>query len=153
MRNHWTRSMTLTAILAVVASASGWDDPEAIAKGEELFAKNCASCHGVKAVGPGVDWRKKTADGRFPPPPLNGSAHAWHHDPKLLDRIIAEGGKMYGKSYDGWMPAFGDRLEAADRLAIIKYLHSLWPEKVQKRYDKHFKLFQTKGEKDGNTNL
>ncbi len=140
MRKHWIRSVTLTAILAVGASASGWDDAAAIAKGKKLFAANCAACHGVEGVGPGVDWRKKTADGRFPPPPLNGTAHTWHHQPSLLDRIIAEGGKMYGKSYNGWMPAFGDKLNKEDRSAIIKYLHSLWPEEIQKRYDKHFKL-------------
>jgi mono/diheme cytochrome c family protein len=121
--------------------ASGWDDPAAIGQGKALFAKNCAVCHGVEGAGkPGVDWRKRLADGTFPPPPLNGTAHTWHHSPKLLDRIITEGGKTYGKAYKGWMPAFGEKLDAAQRLAILKYLHSLWPEEIQQRYDKHFKL-------------
>ena len=122
-------------------ATAGWDDPASIAKGEELFAKNCAVCHGVKAAGkPGVDWKKKLADGSFPPPPLNGTAHAWHHSPKLLDRIIAQGAKTYGDAYKGWMPGFEKKLDASDRLAILKYLHSLWPEEIRKRYDKHFKL-------------
>jgi len=133
-------AVVAAAVVSFAQAGRGWDDPEAVAKGEKLFAKNCASCHGVKASGPGVDWRKKTADGRFPPPPLNGTAHAWHPDPKLLGRIIAEGGKTYGDAYKGWMPAFGDKLDAKDRLAILKYLHALWPEEVRKRYDKHFKL-------------
>ncbi len=121
--------------------ASGWDDKQQIEQGRELFKKNCAVCHGLKGAGkPGLDWQKRLADGSFPPPPLNGTAHTWHHSPKLLDRIIAEGGKMYGKAYKGWMPAFGDRLNAKERLAIIKYLHSLWPKQIRKRYDEHFKL-------------
>ena len=50
--------------------------------GAKIFNNNCLACHGQNASGPKGDWREKLADGSYPPPPLNGSAHTWHHSPK-----------------------------------------------------------------------
>ncbi|WP_456393774.1 c-type cytochrome [Nitratifractor sp.] len=115
-----------------------WDNPKDLALGERLFAKNCAVCHGKAGAGNGEDWKKKRSDGRFPPPPLNGTAHTWHHSPELLATIIAKGAATYGKAYSGWMPGFSKKLSDKERLAILKYIHSLWPEEIRSRYDEHF---------------
>ena len=139
------RGLLAVATLAstVAASAGSWGSAAEIREGKMLFERNCASCHGAQGSGPGVDWKKKMADGRFPPPPLNGTAHTWHHKPELLARIIREGGKTYGKAFDGWMPSFGEKLSAAQIESVVKYLHSLWPAEIQKRYDKQFQITAT----------
>lgn len=104
-------------------------DPAVVVRGRELFAANCARCHG--AFGEGTpDWRKRLADGTFPPPPLNGTAHTWHHPDQLLLRIMRDGGQSYGPTYRGAMPPMGKVVNAAERQAILQYLKSLWPDEA-----------------------
>lgn len=122
------------------ASINDWFNKKDISQGEELFSKNCAVCHGEEGVGPKDDWRKKLPNGKMKPPPLNGSAHTWHHKPELLLKIIATGGKSYGKGYEGWMPQFKDKLNKKERETILKYIHSLWPKKIQNGYDEFYKI-------------
>ena len=97
----------LLPLMAVSALSAGesWYDKEDIAVGKSLFDKNCVVCHGANASGTVANWRDKMSNGKMPPPPLNGTAHTWHHKPELIDKIIQEGGETYGKSYKGWMPA------------------------------------------------
>ena len=52
--------------------------------GEAIYNKNCASCHGPNGQGFAEDWRIKDANGNYPAPPLNGTAHTWHHSPAQL---------------------------------------------------------------------
>ena len=58
-----------------------------IAVGKAVFEKNCQICHGSQAQG-APNWRQRDVDGRFPPPPLDGSAHAWHHSLSELKNKI-----------------------------------------------------------------
>ena len=86
---------------------------EAAPTGGELFAANCAACHGPSGEGQ-PDWHIKKADGTLPPPPLNGDGHTWHHGDGLLYRIVSQGGIFLEDPRDtgfkSAMPAFGDRL-------------------------------------------
>lgn len=104
-------------------------EPAVVVRGRELYAAHCASCHGAFAEGT-PDWRKRHADGTFPPPPLDGSAHAWHHPDQLLLRIMRDGGQSYGPTYRGAMPPMGKVVNAQERLAILQYLKSLWPDEA-----------------------
>jgi len=126
--------------LSMLQAGESWFEKEDIALGKKLFDKNCAVCHGENGAGSVKDWKKRLSNGKLPPPPLNGTAHTWHHSPTLLDKIIQEGGNSYGKAYQGWMPSFKDKLNANERLAILKYIHSLWPKKIQQGYDEFFKV-------------
>ena len=134
------------AILGAVAHAqevgmTDWPNKEDILRGKALFANNCATCHGPEGIGPQSPALKvKRKDGKFQPPALNGTAHTWHHAPSLLRKIIAKGGNSYGKGYEGWMPEFEAALTQKERDAILKYVHSLWPEKVKKIYDERFAI-------------
>lgn len=74
--------------------------PQQVRLGRDVYRENCASCHGRMAQGAG-NWRRRDESGDFPPPPLNGSGHAWHHPFPMLRRIVAEGGAQN-------MPAWGD---------------------------------------------
>lgn len=110
---------------AAPATVARNHDPDQIAQGKALFHQYCSVCHGENAAGTG-DWRKPGSDGRFPPPPLNGTAHAWHHSAAQLHNTIKNGGPG-GQSN---MPAFGQQLDDQQIDAIIVYITSLWPDKI-----------------------
>lgn len=92
-----------------------------VMKGAKLFAKNCAQCHGPRAQG-FVNWQRRDASGNFPPPPLDGSAHTWHHPRGQLINTIKNGGRA--------MPPFGSKLADSEISNIIDYLLSLWPDEI-----------------------
>jgi len=103
--------------------------------GQVTFEKNCASCHGKDGEGIVKDWKKRQADGSYPAPPVNGSAHAWHHSPKTLLSTINNGGAKLG----GQMPAFKDQLSEEEKQALLDYMYSLWPKDIQAKYSAQFK--------------
>ncbi len=100
-----------------------WFTKEQVSGGKELFIKNCAVCHGKKAQKT-IKWKKTLSDGSYPPPPLNGDAHAWHHPKSQLKRIISKGGKLY----DGKMPGFDSQLSESDKDAVIAYFQNFWDD-------------------------
>jgi len=102
-----------------------WYTPSQVEDGRIVFKDNCASCHGERAQGT-FRWNKKMADGSYPPPPLNGTAHTWHHPYRLLKKTINDGGLAIG----GKMPAFKDKLSEADKDAVIAFFQSHWPDNI-----------------------
>lgn len=101
-----------------------WFTAEQVARGADVFEANCASCHGAGAVGD-PNWRQRGTDGLYPPPPLNGSAHAWHHPLVWLEATITKGGGAQGR-----MPAWGGQLSPDEIKATIAWFQSLWPEEI-----------------------
>lgn len=96
-----------------------------IARGEALFAQHCATCHGARAEGT-PDWRRRDAEGFFPPPPLDDTAHAWHHPLPVLRTMIRDG----SPPGQGRMPAWGATLSGEDIDAAIAWIQSLWSAEV-----------------------
>lgn len=94
-----------------------------VSRGAELFAENCASCHGPRAEG-GPLWSKAGPVPKNPPPPLNGTGHAWYHPTAVLKRIIMHGSAQSGSG----MPPWGDKLSDQDIEAIIAWFQSLWSD-------------------------
>ena len=109
-----------------------WYDKNQVKKGEVLFLKNCAICHGKKAEKT-IKWKKTLSDGSYPPPPLNGTAHAWHHPKSQLKRIISSG----GKPYDGKMPPFKNTLSSSEQDDIIAYFQHFWNDEIYSLWHKH----------------
>jgi len=104
--------------------------------GKVLFHTYCAPCHGSEAIGqdpssPSGGWLE---DGTLIAPALNGTAHAWHHEPDLLFSYVKNG----SVSSDSPMPSFGDDLTDDQIWLIIRYYQSLWPERIRKIYLQHF---------------
>jgi len=97
--------------------------------GREVFRTHCAGCHGLEAQGT-TQWRQRDAAGNLPPPPLNGSAHAWHHSRNQLKQYILEGGAPLG----GTMPGFANVLEDGQALAAIAFFQSTWGEEIYARW-------------------
>ena len=46
----------------VQAGSLPWDDPAEVARGAELYAENCASCHGAELEGE-PNWRQRDPTG------------------------------------------------------------------------------------------
>ncbi|HKL19780.1 MAG TPA: cytochrome c [Halalkalibaculum sp.] len=107
-----------------------WFTKKQFELGKIVFSENCARCHGEYGQSIVENWKRPNPDGSFPPPPLNGSAHTWHHPFEVLMRTINDGGAPVG----GTMPAFGDSLSNEEKIAVIAYFQSLWDNKTYERW-------------------
>lgn len=99
-------------------------DRAKIDSGFRVYVMHCQRCHGVNGVG-APNWREAGSDGKYPPPPLNGTGHTWHHPMPLLRQIIVEGTQPKGN-----MPAWGDTLSEKDVTDVITWFQSLWRPQV-----------------------
>lgn len=104
-----------------------WYKQSQIDAGQRLFERDCATCHGLKAEGT-LEWKQKLPDGSYPPPPLNGAAHAWHHSISVLMRTIDNGGIPLG----GKMPGFKGKFSDKEKLELISYFQSYWSDDIYK---------------------
>ena len=98
--------------------ATRWYGDEQVRRGAAIFQQNCAVCHGTGAEG-ADNWQYRGPDGKFPPPPLNGTAHAWHHPLAQLFHMIENGTQPTGN-----MPAWGDALSDDEIIATIAWFQS-----------------------------
>ncbi len=112
-------------------------DAASVARGGRLYERHCAACHGTGAVG-APEWHRPDAQGRFPPPPLNGSAHAWHHPKAHLITIVRDGAQG--------MPAFGTTLAEGQIIDIIHWFQSLWPDELYAVWTRHDRDFRQRSE-------
>lgn len=95
-----------------------------VARGKALYEQNCIRCHGHNAQGD-PQWRQRNPDGTFPPPPLDGTGHAWHHSHDWLHEVI-----LTGTEPQGHMPAWGGKLNDQQVDDVIAWFQSLWPDEV-----------------------
>ncbi len=135
--------MTATLRILLLFSAAGctdsvdigtpiegrWYSAEQVEAGGPLYQTYCAACHAADGSAT-AEWRTPGMDGNYPPPPLNGTAHTWHHPIELLDYTIVNGGVEYG----GVMPGFGEILNEDDRSAIIAWFQNLWSDEIYGRW-------------------
>ena len=94
------------------------EDPRAVARGRELFARNCAVCHGEDATGRGP--RATVLISR----PTDFTSASWQREqtPEGLFDVIREG--RPGTDMPSWKAL--DETEIRD---LVAYLRSLGPEK------------------------
>jgi mono/diheme cytochrome c family protein len=114
-------------------------DSEKVRRGKIVYQTNCATCHGQNGESR-PDWRKQGADGKYPPPPLNGSAHTWHHSTDTLTKVIREG----SPPGIGGMPAWGDKLTDGEIDDVIVWITSIWSAEI---YDIWYKEIEQKQQK------
>lgn len=137
MKKHAPPCIILMSLLATSLvniswaenSEKRWYTSSQVAQGKALFSVYCAECHGNNAEAT-PNWRKSDKDGNYPPPPLNGTAHAWHHPLPQLRLTIRNGGAGVG----GKMPPFNDKLSSAEIDSIIAWFQSLWPDEAYRRW-------------------
>ncbi len=107
-----------------------WYSASQVNAGRPLYATHCAVCHGGDGSAT-PDWRTPGPDGHYPPPPLNGKAHTWHHPLDVLESTIAEGGSRLG----GEMPAFVRTLDKDQRLAVVAHIQTWWTQDIYDRWE------------------
>ena len=138
MRHH--RLLVVFAITFISSplgaqSDKRWYSNQQVSQGQALFQQNCASCHGQNAESI-PNWKQTDANGNYPPPPLNGSAHAWHHDLPLLQRTVREGGQKLG----GLMPPFEQVLNEQKINSVIAFFQSKWPDDIYNKWAGRFNV-------------
>ncbi len=119
--------LLLTVLLLTACGKSGPPldsryNKEMVSAGGKLFTKNCAVCHGAKGQG-NAKWRVRQADGNFPPPPLNGTGHAWHHPQKQLIGVVQNGTPR-------GMPAWKGKLTLEQTQSVLAWLQAKWPDRA-----------------------
>lgn len=107
-------------------------DPMRYTQGLRLYQQNCAACHGKQGQGD-PNWRQRDVQGKFLPPPLNGTGHTWHHPMYVLKDIIRNGTAKFG----GNMPAWKDRLTEKQIDLIIFWVQSQWPDEIYRRWQEN----------------
>ncbi len=106
-------------------------DPELVARGSEVYAESCASCHGVSLEGQ-PNWRERKADGTLPAPPHDETGHTWHHSDVHLFEVTKWGTEaVAGEDYKSDMRGFADELDDADIWAVLAYIKSQWSADIQ----------------------
>lgn len=101
-------------------------DAHQVARGQGVYAQYCTACHGPEGKGLPGDWRIRDAEGRYPPPPLDDSAHAWHHPTAVLLEAVREG----SPEGEGDMPAWKGTLSEQEMQDVVAYIKSLWSDPV-----------------------
>lgn len=105
------------------ALAEGPAPPGGAISGAEVFAQQCATCHGSQGQG---------MSGAFPP--LAGSGWVTG-DTETPIRIVLHGlqgsVQVGGTTYNGVMPAFGSRLSNEEVAAILTHIRSSWGNDAQ----------------------
>jgi mono/diheme cytochrome c family protein len=102
-------------------------DTQAVTRGELLYARHCAACHGANLEGQ-PDWQSRDARGRLPAPPHDQHGHTWHHDDQVLFEVTKYGlAKHAPAGYLSDMPAFEGTLDDEDIVAVLAFIKSRWP--------------------------
>ena len=107
------------------ARSQRWYTQENVSRGGKVFAEHCAACHGKGGEG-AFTWRQQDANGKFPPPPLNGTGHAWHHPFRVLGGQI----KFGAPGGQGNMPPFGARLRDEEIVDVIAWFQDRWRDEI-----------------------
>ncbi len=141
------KSATITLVVLGLAQAAAaqqavtipYQDAEAIALGEAVYADHCASCHGAGLEGE-PDWRTVKENGLRPAPPHDETGHTWHHSDDQLFDLTKHGLTAVlarrGIEYESDMIGFGDVLSDEEILAALAYIKSTWPDRVIEMHDK-----------------
>ncbi|MGB0697303.1 MAG: c-type cytochrome [Rhodospirillaceae bacterium] len=107
-----------------------------LALGAEIYADQCAACHGVNLEGQTPDWRKRDADGRLPAPPHDETGHTWHHPTEQLFDLTKYGVAAFApEGYQSNMPAFEGVLSDMEIRTVLAFIKSQWPAEIQARHD------------------
>ncbi len=122
----------LCGAVAVISAGAALSDE--LELGSALYEQHCAACHGADLEG-APDWQRPGPDGRYPAPPHDETGHTWHHGDQMLFEYTKHGGQAYldglGVTFDSGMPAFGDVLRDEEIKAILAFIRSTWPARIQ----------------------
>ena len=106
-------------------------DSSLVSLGQKIYLQNFASCHGVKLEGQ-KNWQTRDDEGYLLAPPHDETGHTWHHTDEYLFLMTKYGiEKIIGKKYPNNMPAYEDILSDKEIIAVLSFIKSSWPKKIQ----------------------
>ncbi len=140
---------------AVLLSGRGQPDPasaaispgdrEQVILGRQIYAEQCARCHGVNLEGQ-PNWRSRGPDGKLPAPPHDASGHTWHHPDAVLFRIIRDGtSAVVGGGYESDMPGFKGVLSDTEIRAVLAFIKSSWPDRERSLQERQSRIQREAG--------
>jgi len=92
-----------------------------VAEGRQLYGAFCESCHGAKGRGEKPEDMYARDDYGVVAPPLDDSAHGWHHSDRDLAATILNGSPRNPR-----MMPFRGFLGEAEAGKLVAYIKSLW---------------------------
>lgn len=129
---------TLAFILAQASEAVGIltpDDVEVVAIGRDIYAEQCAACHGARLEGQ-PNWRIRGEDGLLPAPPHDAKGHTWHHDDETLFTLTKFGlTGLMENAPPTRMPAYEGVLSDDEIIAVLSFIKSTWPNDLREYHD------------------
>ena len=118
------------------------DDPQVVALGAELYAAECAACHGAKLEGE-PNWQARKPDGLLPAPPHDETGHTWHHPDAQLLMITKYGTEaVVGGTYRSAMIGFEELLTDDEIIAVLSFIKSTWPPHIREVHDERNRMFE-----------
>ena len=111
------------------------DDVEVVALGQDIYANQCAACHGTRLQGQ-PNWRIRGEDGLLPAPPHDATGHTWHHDDETLFILTKYGlaGLLENAPPSG-MPVYEGVLTDDEIIAVLSFIKSTWPDDLRQYHD------------------
>jgi len=108
---------------------------ELVSLGKDVYAQQCAACHGANLEGQ-ANWRQRDNKGYMPAPPHDANGHTWHHPDEYLFSVTKYGiEETLGREYPNNMPAYKTLLTDKQIVAVLSYIKSTWPERIQYQHD------------------
>jgi len=103
-----------------------WQDAQTVARGEAIYAGECAACHG-----PLGEAAADPAPGAAPAHDATG--HTWRHPDYALVQLTRSGEAAdFCRTLDAsGMPRFSDSLGDREILDVLAYIKSTWPEDIR----------------------
>lgn len=113
------------------ASSADATNPQLVALGRQVYAAQCANCHGAKLEGQ-PNWQQPLASGFMPAPPHDETGHTWHHSDQSLFTTVKLGGQTTAPAgYRSAMPGFTGILSDTQIWAVLAYIKSTWSPEIQ----------------------
>lgn len=106
-------------------------DLQAVSLGRDLYASQCAACHGAGGEGqPG--WETESTEDYPLAPPHNGDGHTWQHPDDALFELTKSGlSTVACRTLNSEaMPKFEDILSDDQIAAVLSYIKSEWPPEI-----------------------
>lgn len=147
MTNFRFKRWSAVSVIVIVALALGaWlmisgnrqnsaetSDQSLVGLGQQVYADNCASCHGINLEGQS-NWKVRDKEGYMPAPPHDESGHTWHHADELLFKITKFGTASLLKGpYKTNMNGYQDILSDREIWAVLAFIKSRWPANIRDR--------------------
>ncbi len=111
------------------------NDVEVVALGHDIYAAQCAACHGARLEGQ-PNWRMRGEDGLLPAPPHDASGHTWHHDDETLFTLTKYGlAGLMENAPPSAMPVYDGVLSNDEIIAVLSFIKSTWPDDLRQYHD------------------